>query len=170
MSACLSDTQTFQLLASGDTTGLGQLEDDDVRDDLRQKKPRSLEALAAILVRSSLSVDLLGAEAVYEEDRMLELRSVLGIGLTDARRLLHSIGRWDGTADQHRTWFIETVGGRGMPASDATDRWRDLRDEAQRTRFRSAMFERAYRCLKAAYFKAHYPEEFAAVASARADR
>ncbi len=170
MSACLSDTQTFQLLASGDTTGLGQLEDDDVRDDLRQKKPRSLEALAAIFVRSSLSVDLLGAEAVYEEDRMLELRSVLGIGLTDARRLLQSIGRWDGTADQHRTWFIETVGGRGMPPTDATDRWRHLRDEAQRTRSRSAMFERAYRCLKAAYLKAHYPEEFAAVASARADR
>jgi hypothetical protein len=45
-----------------------------------------------------------------------------------------------------------------------------LRDEAQRTRSRSAMFERAYRCLKAAYLKAHYPEEFAAVASARADR
>jgi hypothetical protein len=170
MSACLSDTQTFQLLASGDTTGLGQLEDDDVRDDLRQKKPRSLEALAAILVRSSLPSDLLGAEAVYEEDKMLELRRVLGIGLADARRLIQSVSRWDGTADQHRTWFIETIGGRGMPASEATDRWRNLRDEARRTRLRSAMFERAYRCLKAAYFKAHYPEEFAAVVSARADR
>jgi hypothetical protein len=80
------------------------------------------------------------------------------------RTSLHSIGRRDGTADQHRAWFIETVGGRGMPASDATDRWRDLRDEAQQTRSRSAMFERAYRRLRA-----HYPEEFVAVASSRAD-
>jgi len=28
------------------------------------------------------------------------------------------------------------------------------------------MFEKAYRCLKAAYLKAHYPEEFGAMGAA----
>ena len=98
---------------------------------------------------------------------MLELQGLLGISLTDARRLLGSRSRWDGTADQHRGWFVKTAGSRGMAPSDAEERWQMLGNEVRRMRSRSAMFEKAYRSLKAAFLRAHYQEEFGAMAAAR---
>jgi Bacterial DNA polymerase III alpha subunit finger domain len=166
LSACLRDTQTFQLLAAGDTAGLGQLEEHEVRAALRKEKPTSIGDLAGILATASLPLEWMDSGAVYEEDTMLELRSLLGISLTDAKRLIASRGRWDGTADQHRGWFVETAGRQGMAATEAEDRWQRLGNEVRRMRSRSAMFEKAYRCLKAAYVKAHYPEEFGAMGAA----
>jgi hypothetical protein len=166
-SACLRDTQTFQLLAAGDTAGLGQLEDDDMRAALRRERPKSIGDLARILATASLPLEWIDSGAVYAEDTMLDLQTLLGITLTDARRLLGSRGRWDGTADQHRGWFLETAGLRGMAPSEAEDRWQRLGTEVRRMRSKSAMFEKAYRYLKAAYLKAHYPEEFGALTTAQ---
>jgi hypothetical protein len=167
LSACLRDTQTFQLLAAGDTAGLGKLEDDDVRTTLRREKPKSIGHLARILATASLPLECIDSGAVYEEDTMLELQGLLGISLTDARRLLGSRSRWDGTADQHREWFVETARLSGMAPSEAEDRWQRLANEVRRIRSRSAMFEKAYRSLRAAYVRAHYPEEFGAMAAAQ---
>lgn len=164
--ACLHDTQTFQLLAAGDTSGLGPLEDDGVRADLRKEKPTSIEGLASILATHSLPLEWVFTGAVYEEDLMLELSHRLGITLSDAGRLVWSRRRWDGTAEQHRAWFIETAVNRGMPIPDAEERWRSLGDDVKRMRLKSGMFGQAHRCLKAAYLKAHYPEEFGAITAA----
>ncbi|MFM7242574.1 MAG: hypothetical protein ACKO40_00155, partial [Planctomycetaceae bacterium] len=86
LSACLKDTQPFQMLAAGDTAGLGKLDDDGIRETLRSEKPTSISDLAGILPTESLSTERIDQGAVYEEDKMLDLRSVLGISLTDARR------------------------------------------------------------------------------------
>jgi hypothetical protein len=155
------------LLAAGDTAGLGKLEDDDVRTTLRREKPKSIGHLARILATASLPLECIDSGAVYEEDTMLELQGLLGISLTDARRLLGSRSRWDGTADQHREWFVETARLSGMAPSEAEDRWQRLANEVRRIRSRSAMFEKAYRSLRAAYVRAHYPEEFGAMAAAQ---
>jgi hypothetical protein len=167
LSACLRDTQTFQLLAAGDTAGLGPLEDNDMTAALRREKPKSIGDLARILATASLPLEWIDSGAVYEEDVMLELQSLLGITLTDARRLLGSRGPWDGSADRHRAWFVETAGLCGMAPSEAEERWQLLGTLVRRMRSRSAMFEKSYRCLKAAYLKAHYPEEFGAMAAAQ---
>ena len=167
LSDCLRDTQTFQLLTAGDTAGLGQLEEVEVRAALRKDKPKSIGELARILATESLPTEWIDSGAVYEEDTMLELQRLLGISLTDARRLLGSRGRWDGNADQHREWFVKTAGSRGMAPSDAEERWQMLGNEVRRMRSRSAMFEKAYRCLKAAFLKAHYLEEFGAMGATR---
>jgi hypothetical protein len=167
LSACLRDTQTFQLLAAGDTAGLGPLEEAEVRAALRKEKPKSIGDLARILATASLPMDWIDSGAVYEEDTMLELQSLLGISLTDARRLLGSRSRWDGTADQHRGWFVTTAGSRRMAPSDAEERWQRLGNEVRRMRSRSAMLEKAYRYVKAAFLRAHYPEEFGAMGAAQ---
>jgi hypothetical protein len=137
-----------------------------VRADLRKEKPTSIEGLASILARHSLPLEWVDTGAVYEEDLMLELSHRLGITLSDAGRLVWSRRSWDGTAEQHRAWFIETAVGRGMPIPDAEERWRSLGDDVKRMRLKSDVFGQAHRCLKAAYLKAHYPEEFGAITAA----
>jgi hypothetical protein len=54
-----------------------------------------------------------------------------------------------------------------MAPSDAAERWQMLGNEVRRMRSKSAIFEKAYRCVKAAFLRAHYPEEFGAMATAR---
>jgi len=160
IAASLRDPRTYDLLASGDTDGIPLLEPIDMRETLRQMKPRSLASLAMAILQQRSDAGDPHAPPVYQEDVMLDLRVILGIGLADARRLLKCLCRSKSEANPYEAWFIKTAVSRGSSPSMAGDRWRKLLIDLDSMKYKAAAFEKAHQCLMAVYLKAHYPEDF----------
>jgi hypothetical protein len=165
VTACLHDAQVFQLLAAGDTDGIGQLESEDNRELLRRIKPTTLEMLASVLSLKRAQTGESQLAMPYREDTMLDLRQMLGIGLSDARRLLDRICRSGASGLEYRDWFIETATSRGMSGVEVTERWTRLQESVRSMDHKATMLVKAHRYLRASYLNAHFPEDFRAVAA-----
>ena len=166
---CLRDTQTFHLLAAADTDGLGPLRYPEMKRLLRQRRPSSLEELAALLdgVCDTRRPRADQEEFVYLEDLLLELNQTLGISLSDARATYSLIGLKSG-GDKHRGWIVERAMSRGMDAAAAEAFWSRLCKIAENraAASRTQLIPLAHKCLRAAFLKAHYPAHFRAILAA----
>jgi hypothetical protein len=164
--ACLYDARVFQLLAAGDTDGIGQLGSEDNRELLRRIKPTTLEMLARVLSLKRGQAGESQLAPLYREDAMLDLREMLGIGLSDARKLLDSMCCSGALGLEYRDWFIDTATSRGMSGIEATERWTTIQESVRSMDYKATMLVKAHRYLRAAYIKAHFPEDFRALATA----
>jgi hypothetical protein len=166
MTSCLYDARAFQLLAAGDTDGIGQLESEDNRELLRRIKPTTIEMLARVLSLKRAQTVESQLAPLYREDAMLDLREMLGISLSDARELLDGICRSGALGLEYRDWFIDTATSRGMPGIEATEQWTRLQESVRSMSHKATILVKAHRYLRAAYLKAHFPEDFRALATA----
>jgi hypothetical protein len=163
---CLRDTQTYHLLAAADTDSIGPLRFPGVKRLLKQRKPSSLEELAAILASTNDTGEPTGdcETLLYLEDLLLELTKSLGISVADSRTLYDVIGQ-DREAEKYRAWIIGRAMQRGMDRGAAEaflDRLRNLAKN-RTAASRATVLPLAHRCLRAVYLKAHYPEHFRAI-------
>ena len=167
--ACLRDTQTFHLLAAGDTDFIGPLRFAAMKKLLRQRKPQSLDELADLLTEGGDAgyQPGHGEPPVYLEDLMRRFQGALGLDADDARTLCESSGRGD-FVNQHKAWLLERGASFGMTAGRADTLMALLGGLAKRKALpnRATVFPLAHACLRAAYLKAHYPEAFWAIVAA----
>ena len=168
--ARLADAQTLQLLAAGDTDGINPLEDFDRQDALRTLKPRSLREIAAAMAVTSPAaaageqVCTPDGKPVFQEELMEALHNELGIGLRDAYLLIRAIPQnLPKRTAAAREFFMAAMAARPISEQDRDAWWERLLRESPLAVCKAAYLATAVQALKAAYLKAHYPEEFAAL-------
>ena len=160
------DEQTWHLLATGDVDGIEPLESAFARDVLRSRKPRSLGDLADVLVVSrpgSLGewARMPEGRPVYQEDLMQLLNTRLGIGLRDAYRLVATLAA---SGSEHlvetRDWFFKIKPHEPLSPREWNALWEKLETECPFAVCKAHYLVMAHHCLRAAYLKAHYPQDF----------
>jgi DNA polymerase-3 subunit alpha len=143
----LDDAASYDLLASGQTVGVFQMEGQGMRDTLRKLRPSSLEEITALISlyrpgpmdsideyvdckmgRRPTSI-LPGLEAaltetygviVYQEQVMQIAQILAGYSLGEADLLRRAMGKKKKEEmDQQRARFLAGAGDRGLPAGDA---------------------------------------------------
>jgi hypothetical protein len=163
-----SDCQTWQLLHMGDTDGIDELNTSVLRDVLQEHEPASLLALADVLAYTRHGT-VHGSEhgcpylTVYEEDVMHLLGDAMRIGLRESLWLIRRLAGAPASQANHiRDWFFTIESRRPLVPEERTRLWDRLVRENPVAGCKATYLAAAYRCLKAAYFKAHYPAEFRA--------
>ena len=169
------DIQTWHLLAAGDTDGIEPLESPVVQDALRSRKPRSLQSLADVLAVTRPGVagewgNEIDAKPVYQEDVMQLLHDRLGVSLRDAYDLVAGLGAPNGGGVvEIRERFFSIKPPEPLSPREWNRLWEQLVNECPLAVCKAHYLLTAYLCLRAAYVKAHHPEDFRAMlASVRA--
>jgi len=163
------DIQTWHLLAAGDTDGIEPLESPVVQDALRSRKPRSLQSLADVLAvtRPGAAGEWereIDAKPVYQEDLMQLLHDRLGVSLRDAYDLVAGLGAPNGGGVvEIRERFFGIKPPEPLSPREWNRLWEQLVNECPLAVCKAHYLLTAYLCLRAAYVKAHHPEDFRAM-------
>ncbi|MGH2499902.1 MAG: DNA polymerase III subunit alpha, partial [Candidatus Limnocylindria bacterium] len=185
----LDDPRTFELLSSGETTGLFQLESAGMRRHIRDLKPDRVEdVMAMVALFRPGPMDYIpayirrkhGREAVtyahpslepvlratygvrvYQEDVMAVTQALAGFTLGEADVLCYAIRKKiRGKLDAQRERFVAKAAERGVPPQVVETVWRDFEPFAQYG------FNRAHAAIygliayHTAYLKANYTAEY----------
>lgn len=167
-----TDVQTWQLLATGDTDGIEPLESAFAQDLLRARKPRSLAAVADVLVLSrpgSLGewARMPQGAPAYQEDLMQLVHDRLGIGLRDAYDLVSVLAeRYSERLVETREWFFKIEPPEPLSPREWNSLWEKLVRECPFAVCKAHFLVTAHHCLRAAHLKAHHPADFRAVLAA----
>ena len=189
----LDDPQTLSIFARGETKGVFQFESKGIRSLLRRMKPDHFHDIIAtnalyrpgpleggmvddyVAVKHGIKEATYKHEVikevlaethgvmVYQEQVMLLLNRLGGIGLADAYTCIKAISKKSHeTIDKKREEFLAGSTSVGLPASEANELWLMI------TKFAGYGFNKSHSTAYAliayqtAYLKAHYPVEFMA--------
>jgi len=162
----ISDQPTWDLLASGDTEGIPNLESDTVRSALRRLKPKSLTDLAIAMVSDrpgQLDCDQL-RHPVFQEDLMTMLHQVADFPLREAYELVRTLAKNRPQATEAaKERFQGRSQRRGLDPERSEQIWEQVRAESRRALCKAHVYVTALHSLQAAYVKAHEPDQFRAV-------
>jgi DNA polymerase III alpha subunit len=162
------DCQAWNLLASGNTDGIEPLESPAAQIALRTQKPRSLLALAEVLVASrGNAFDVAEEPVIYQEDLMALVHDRLGTGLRTAWSLITILARPESSQrPEARKWFFGESGGKAAQNDGLEQLWALLSEQAPGAVCKAHYLALAFHCLRAAYLKSHYPGDFRGVLAA----
>ena len=192
----LDDSETFELYARGDTTGLFQFESAGMKKHLRDLKPNRFEDLIAMnalyrpgpmdyipsFIRrkhgsEQISYDLPEMEetlkdtygiTVYQEQVMLLSRKLAGFTGGQADSLRKAMGKKiRKMMDELKVKFIDGCAKNGYDKKVVEKIWKDWEAFAQYAFNKSHSTCYAYVSYQTAYLKAHYPAEFMAAVLSR---
>jgi len=168
----LGDVQTWHLLAAGATEGIDSLESLTAQSALRSRKPRSLLALADVLaVSRPHGLGSPECPVIYQEDLMEFLGDRLGIGLRTAWNLIRVLSASHSHRQtQAREWFSGVIPPEPLSAHARDRLWEQLSEQCPGAACKAHYLVTAYHCLRAAFLKAHYPEDFKGVHAAVSHR
>ncbi|WP_240374622.1 DNA polymerase III subunit alpha [Bacillus piscicola] len=185
----IEDKKTFQLLASGDTTGVFQLESEGMRQALKEIKPSKFEDIAAVnalyrpgpmeniplYARRKEGVDdpeyyhenlkeILAPTygvIIYQEQIMQIASVIAGYTYGEADLLRRAISKKvRSVLEKERTRFIEKAGRIGYPTKLAASIYDLIVRFADYGFNRSHAVAYSYIAYQLAYLKAHYPAYF----------
>jgi DNA polymerase III alpha subunit len=160
------DSQTWNLLASGDTEGIEHLESPIAQVALRTRKPRALLSLVDVLAASrQKGMGDPAEEVVYQEDLMMLVRERLGTDLRSAWNLIRVLSRPQSPQRiEARQWFFGAGGSKKAKQHDGLGQlWADLSEQSPGAVCKAHYLALAHHCLRAAYLKSHYPGDFRGV-------
>ncbi|MFQ3574727.1 MAG: DNA polymerase III subunit alpha, partial [Thermodesulfovibrionales bacterium] len=185
------DAKTYELLGSGETTAVFQLESKGMRDILVRMKPNVFEDLIALVAlyrpgpmawiddfikrkKGLEQVDYKFPElrnilhetygiAIYQEQVMMIANKIAGFSMGQADILRKAMGKKlkDVMAKQKEE-FIAGAVSRGIPEDDARRLFEELEPFAEYGFNKSHSASYAYLAYQTAYLKAHFPVEFMA--------
>ncbi len=187
----LDDPKTFDLLSSGDTVGVFQLEGAGMRHFIKELKPRSIKELAAaialyrpgpkqhiprfIRVKQGLEppsyphpdlapiLEETCGVIVYQEQVLEIFRKFAGYSLGEADVVRKAIGKKiPELLEEERSRFVERAVQRGYSRRDAEEIFRLIEPFAGYAFNKAHAVSYAMLAYKTAYLKAHYPVEFLA--------
>lgn len=162
---CVRDSTTWELLGSGDTDGIANLDDASTQNMLRSRKPRTLKKLATVMIAHGPGRNDEGYEQpVYQEDLMALLHQKTGIPLRETYELIRTIAK--GKLEQVALAKKRVLGLAREKELDETailDTWVKLMASSRHALCKAHVHATAFHCLQAAYVKAHHPEDFDAV-------
>jgi DNA polymerase III alpha subunit len=165
----MSDERTWELLASGDTDGIPNLDAPADQSTLRRLKPRTLKELAKVMVmnRPGQTEDEQTCHPVFQEDLMTMLHEAGDFSLREAYELIRTLAKNKPDATEAaRKQFLKCAENRGLDQEKASLLWERVRAESQHALCKAHIYVTAFHCLQAAYVKAHHPNEFQAVVTA----
>ncbi|MCX8027089.1 MAG: DNA polymerase III subunit alpha [Thermodesulfovibrionales bacterium] len=185
------DAKTYELLGSGETTAIFQLESKGMRDILVRMKPNVFEDLIALVALyrpgpmawiddfikrkkgleqieyklpalKSILHETYGI-TIYQEQVMMIANKIAGFSMGQADILRKAMGKKlkDVMAKQKEE-FIKGAVNNGIPAEDAKKLFEDLEPFAEYGFNKSHSASYAYLAYQTAYLKAHFPVEFMA--------
>ena len=162
---CLQDSTTWELLGRGDTDGIANLEDASTQNRLRNRKPRTLEDLATVMITHGPGRNEEGDEQpVYQEDLMTLLQQQTGIPLREAYELIRTVakGKFEQVA-LARERVLSLPREKELDETAMLNTWVKLKANSRHALCKAHVFATAFHCLQAAFVKAHHPEDFHAV-------
>ncbi|MDI6820635.1 MAG: DNA polymerase III subunit alpha [Patescibacteria group bacterium] len=185
----LDDQKTFELLRSGETTGIFQLESSGMRNYLKELKPTELEDIIAMIALyrpgpmeliphyikrkfGKESITYLHSRlepilkktygvGIYQEQMMQIARDLAGFTLAEADTLRKAIGKKiKKLLDEQKEKLIQGMIKNGIKQKTAEAIWELFPPFARYGFNRSHAASYAMISYQTAYFKAHYPVEF----------
>jgi DNA polymerase-3 subunit alpha len=165
----MSDQPTWDLLASGDTEGIPNLESAAVRSTLQRLKPSSLTDLARAMVSDrpgQLDCDQ-PRHPVFQEDVMTILHEVADFPLREAYELVRTLAKNKPQATEAaKERFQGRSQRRGLDPERSDQIWEKVRAESRHALCKAHVYVTAHHSLQAAYVKAHEPDQFRVVLAA----
>jgi DNA polymerase III alpha subunit len=165
----MRDQPTWDLLTSGDTEGIPNLESAAVRSVLRRLKPTSLVELARAMVsdrHDHFECDQ-PRHPVFQEDLMTMLHQDADFPLREAYELLRTLAKNRPQATEAaKERFQGRSQRRGLDPERSDQLWEEVRAESRRALCKAHVYVTALHSLQAAFVKAHEPDRFRAVLAA----
>lgn len=164
----MSDPRTWELLASGDTAGITNLDSPADQSTLRRLKPRTLKELATVMVtnRPGQTEDEQTCHPVFQEDLMTMLHEGGDFSLREAYKLVRTLAKNKPDVTEAREQFLKCSESRGHDQEKAIQLWERVRVESRDALCKAHIYVTGFHSLQAAFVKAHQPEEFRAVIAA----
>jgi len=164
----LHDSTTSELLGSGDSDGIANLDNAFSQDRLRSRKPRTLEELAAVMIAHGPGRNEESDEQpVYQEDLMTLLHQKTGMPLREANELIGTVAK--GKSEQvalAKERVLSLAREKGLDETAILDTWDRVKANSRHGLCKAHVFATALHCLQGAYVKAHHPDAFHAVVAA----
>jgi DNA polymerase III alpha subunit len=165
---CLDDPTTWELLGSGDTDGIANLEDASTQDMLRSRKPGTLVELATVMVNQGPGRNNEREEQpVYQEELMTLLHQETGIPLREAYEVIRTVAK--ARPEQvalAKERLLSLAREKGIDETSISVTWEKVQANCRHALCKAHVYATAFHCLQAAYVKAHHPNEFQAVVTA----
>lgn len=163
-----TDAQTWEMLGWGDTNGITPLASPNVQAALRTRKPRSLLALADVLVATRGDAGNASEQpVVYQEDLMGVVRERLGTDLRSTWNLIRVLSRPQSPRRaEARKWFFGESRRTAKQIDGLGQFWADLAECCPVAVCKAHYLTIAYHCFRAAFLKSHYPGDFKGVLAA----
>jgi DNA polymerase III alpha subunit len=165
----MRDQPTWDLLASGDTEGIPNLESAALRSVLRRLKPSSLTELASAMVSDrpdQIDCDEPG-HPVFQEDLMTMLHQDADFPLREAYELVRTLAKNRPQATEAaKERFRGRSQRRGLDPERSDQIWEHMRAKSQRALCKAHVYVTALHSLQAAFVKAHEPDQFRAMIAA----
>jgi DNA polymerase III alpha subunit len=165
----MSDERTWELLASGDTDGIPNLDAPADQSTLRRLKPRTLKELAKVMVmnRPGQTEDEQTRHPVYQDDLMTMLHQAGDFSLREAYELVRTLAKnKPDVTDASKKQFLKCAENRGLDQEKASLLWERVRAESLHALCKAHIYVTAFNSLQVAFVKAHQPDEFQAVIAA----
>ncbi|MCF8054315.1 MAG: DNA polymerase III subunit alpha [Deltaproteobacteria bacterium] len=187
----LNDKRTFELLQSGDTEGIFQLESEGMRKLFIDAKPDRFEDIIALIAlyrpgpmdmipdflkrkQGIQKIEYIVPELeeilqetygvmLYQEQVMQIASTIGGFSLTEADNLRRLMSKKDTEKmNKQRPMFIKGAIAKGIPEAKATNIWEQMQKFAEYGFNKSHSAAYAMISFQTAYLKTHHPLEFAA--------
>jgi len=158
MEDCLHDPATWELLGRGDTGGITNLDDESVQNMLRERKPKSLAELAAVMIGQGRGrAD--NATTDYQEDLMSELHREAGLPLREAYEFIRTASR---NKPEQLEIAVENLMKRaqsnGSEEGVAIRTLKSIQAKSRHAVCKAHSFTTAHLALQTAFVKAHRPD------------
>jgi hypothetical protein len=162
---CLHDPSTWELLGRGDTCGITNLDNAATQEVLRERKPKLLAELAAVMIGQGPGREE-GGLPHYQEDLMSELHREAGLPLREAYEFIRTAAR--NKPDQLEVAaenLMRRTQSRGIDEASAIRTLKSIQAKCRHALCKAHIFTTAHLALQSAYVKANHPEKFQAVTS-----
>lgn len=162
---CLHDASTWELIGRGDTSGIANLDNPGTQEMLRERRPKSLAELAAVMISQSPGREE-GGLTDYQEDLMSELHRDIGLPLREAYELIRTAAR--NKPDQLKVAaenLLKQTRTNGIEEDAAIRTLKSIQAKSRHALCKAHIYTTAHLALQTAYVKAHQPEDFQAVAT-----
>lgn len=168
LTSCVDDSATWAFLEMGDTDGIDNLESNDAREMLRERRPKSLGELAEIMFnQSSGRGSASGRAPDYQEDLMSLLFRSAGVPLREAYMYIRSAAlNKPEQLKRAREKILERARQQGIQVDSAISAWNHVQDKSRVALCKAHVFTVAHLALQAGYVRAHHPDKFRAIMAA----
>jgi hypothetical protein len=159
---CLHDASTWELIGRGETSGIANLDNPGTQKMLRERRPKSLAKLAAVMISQSPGREE-GGSPDYQEDLMSELYREAGLSLREAYELIRTAAR--NKPDQLKVAaenLLKHTRTNGIEEDAAIRMLKSIQAKSPHALCKAHIYTTAHLALQTAYVKALHPGEFQA--------